>query len=95
MSVNTAKLSKTEDSQVRKISLTKLERGGAEPKKGSVIGWECTSPHRGHPYVVRLNKGVALRTSPIREVREQGRLIIIQTLNSVYQVEYLDEPAQA
>ncbi len=84
------KLRDTEETPARKIALTKVDEIFALPKKGSVIGWEYASPDRGCPYLVYLHKEAVIRTSPVQEVREIERGVIIKTLNSVYCVEYLD-----
>ena len=84
-------LTRTEQGARQKISLTKIENVGREPQKGSVIGWECAPPQQGYPYMVQLHQGAVLRTSPIQQVREGSGVVIIRTMNSVYQVAYLEE----
>jgi len=83
-------LTRTDQGVRRKISLTKIENVGG-PQKGSVIGWECAPPQQGYPYMVQLHQGAVLRTSPIQHVREGSEVVIIRTMNSVYQVAYLEE----
>ncbi len=90
IAIKQGQLAKTEEGTRRKISLTKLETVGREPRRGSVIGWECAFPQRGHPYLVQLHRGAILRTSPVQEIRKGREILIIKTMNSVYQVEYLD-----
>ena len=82
-------LERTEEISAWKISLTKLETMGMEPKKGTVIGWAAHAPKKGHPYIVHLNQNTALKTSPVKDVRKTGNGFIIKTFNSVYQVQYI------
>ncbi len=84
------KLGETQEIPGWKISLSKIGDGHGHAKKGSVIGWEYASPEKGYPYLVYLHNGAVFRTSPIQEVREIEKGVIIKTLNSVYYVEYLD-----
>lgn len=81
----------TEEIPTRKISLTKLGSEDAEPKKGGVIGWEYAPPRIGRPYLIYLYEGMVLRTSAVQDVQKANKAFIVRTLNSVYQLEYLEE----
>ena len=83
-------LSQTQEILAWKISLSKIGSAEEGPKKGSVIGWEYASPEKGYPYLVYLHDGAVFKSSPVQELREIEKGVIIKTLNSVYYVEYLD-----
>jgi hypothetical protein len=82
---------RTEETSSRKISVTRLHNGDVEPRRGSLIGWESTCPRKGDPYLIYLHEGMLLKTSPVQEVNDNGDTLILKTVNSVYQVEYIQE----
>ena len=84
-------LEKTEEISAWKISLTKLEAMGMELRKGSLIGWVAHEPEEGRPYIVLLDKITGLKTSPVQEVEKVDNGFIIRTVNSIYQVEYIQK----
>ena len=81
----------TEETSARKISVTRLMNGDLEPRRGSLIGWESACPRKGDPYLIYLHEGMLLKTSPVQEVSDNGDTLILKTVNSVYQVEYIQE----
>ena len=90
MSSTRTKLGQTQEILAWKISLSKIGSAEEGPKKGSVIGWEYASPEKGYPYLVYLHDGLVFRSSPVQELREIEKGVIIKTLNSTYYVHYLD-----
>jgi hypothetical protein len=72
----------------RRISLTRVESVGQEPK-GAVVGWEYSPPAKGERYAVYLGRGRVLRTSVVEEVRQNMGSLLIKTANSIYKVQYL------
>lgn len=72
----------------RRISLTRVESVGQDPK-GVVVGWEYAPPRKGERYAVYLGKGRVLRTSVVEDVRENMGSLLIKTANSIYKVQYL------
>ena len=90
MSGTRFKSGQTQEILAWKISLSKIGDEERGPKKGSVIGWEYASPEKGYPYLIYLHDGAVFRSSPVQELREIEKGVIIKTLNSVYYVEYLD-----
>jgi hypothetical protein len=89
MEVAIVKDARTKEIVSRKISLSRVENEAAEPK-GSLVGWEYSTPKQGERYTVYLGKGRILRTSPVKEIRESDSVIWVTTSNSLYRVEYLD-----
>jgi hypothetical protein len=73
----------------RRISLTRVESVGQDPK-GVVVGWEYSPPRKGERYAVYLGKGRVLRTSVVEDVRENMGSLLIKTANSIYKVQYLN-----
>jgi hypothetical protein len=82
-------LESTAEMAAWKISLTKLEAMGMEPRKGSLIGWAAQEPEEGQPYIVLLDKSSGLKTSPVQEVEKIDNGFIIRTKNSIYQIEHI------
>lgn len=91
MATNSGSLAKTVEIRTKKISLTKIGNVNKEKKRGGVIGWECAPPQRGHPYSLYLYEGMVLKTSRVRDVQKTNDGVIVKTVNSVYQVIYLND----
>ena len=86
------KLLRTDLTRPRQISIiTKLKTVTKGATKGSVIAWECDSPKKGCHYIAFLLDGMLLKTSLVQDLRETENGLIIETQNSVYQIEYLTE----
>jgi hypothetical protein len=66
-----------------------MEKEGENAQRRSLVGWEYAAPEKGYPYLVYLNNRAVFQTTPIQEVKTADNGVIIQTLNSVYRVEYL------
>jgi len=81
-------MSKTVEILTRRISLSRIDSVGKDPK-GAVVGWEHAPPQKGERYTVYLGKGRVLRTSPVEDVRENLETLLVRTANSIYRVEYL------
>ena len=73
---------------MRKLSCKKIKREGMG-KKEELIGWEHEAPQRGKSYIIYLENGKMLKTSPVEDVIENFHAIIVKTTNSIYQVKYL------
>jgi hypothetical protein len=89
MAIDDLDLTKTEESPLKKISVTKLGNMSQDTKKGGFIAWEYAPPLRGQRYKILIYEGVVLRTSLVRDVKETDGGLIVETLNSVYRVRYL------
>jgi len=79
----------TEEISYRKISLKRIKNFKIE-ERGGVIGWEATPPQTGERYAVYLGEGNVLKTSPVAEVKPNGNVLMVKTMNSIYRVEYLE-----
>jgi hypothetical protein len=79
---------RTKEIRARRISLARLE-GGPDKLSDPIGGWEYSPPEVGERYLVYLGKGRLLRTSPVQRIRESGGFTWIETLNSVYRIQYL------
>jgi hypothetical protein len=93
-SAGVERLTATEVTTLRKISLKKVWHAGKQWKGGGVIGWESAPPEKGSPYQLRLEGGMVLETSPVQAVEKTSNAWIIRTLNSVYQLIELEEMPQ-
>jgi hypothetical protein len=93
-SAGVERLTATEVTALRKISLKKVWHAGKQWKGGGVIGWESAPPEKGSPYQLRLEGGMVLETSPVQAVEKTSNAWIIRTLNSVYQLIELEEIPQ-
>jgi hypothetical protein len=72
-----------------RIALIRVNGAELEPGKDNYWGWEYLPPKVGRPYVLLLDGGKLIKTTVIQKVITfQGRLVI-RTMNSFYQVEYL------
>lgn len=80
-------LSQTHKELGRKVTLIRVENTG-EAREDTLVGWELAPPHSGTPYMVYLGAERALKTTDVRDVRESNGAVMIQTLNSVYRIEY-------
>jgi hypothetical protein len=90
MAILDVDLTKTEETLLKKISVTKLGNVSKE-KKGELVGWEYAPPQRGQPFKFFIYEGVVLKTSPVQDVKETNGGLIVKTYNSAYQVKYLKD----
>jgi hypothetical protein len=84
------KFKKSTKIPTRKVSLTKLDNMDSGQKRGEIIGWETSLPQKGAPYQVWLHKGLVLTTSPVQHIKQSDDVLIIRTLNSIYQVQSVE-----
>jgi hypothetical protein len=73
----------------RKVSLSKIYGMGMD-RSGPLIGWECAPPKRNERYGIFLRKRKTLRTSPVEEITETHDALVIKTVNSLYEIKYLE-----
>ncbi|MEJ5376571.1 MAG: hypothetical protein WHX93_08330 [bacterium] len=74
----------------RRIRLTRLGGGKGETHR-IIEGWENEEPRVGKSYLIFQEGGRVLRTSPLTRISGA----FVQTRNSLYQIEILDDPQAA
>jgi len=83
------RITQTQEIPAWKVSLTRMRGEGKGTKGKKLLGWEYASPQQGYPYLVYLRNHAVFQTSAVQELRETEDGVIIETINSVYHIEYL------
>jgi hypothetical protein len=81
-------LTNTELKIPRRISLTRIQ-GFKNENNGVVVGWEHDCPQKGESYTIYLDGGKVLKTSAVVSMSENPGVLELETVNSIYHVEYL------
>jgi len=82
-------LTSTQEGLAPKVSLTRVNGTDAGSGKRNFVGWEYCPPQVGHSYMVFLNDDGLIKTSQVQKVITVHGRLVIKTLNSFYNVEYL------
>jgi hypothetical protein len=84
-------LAKTDEIFSNKVSVVELN-GRRRKTIGRITGLEYAPPRRGVPYsIYNMGSKRVFQTSPVKDIRETYTTTLIKTVNTIYQIKYLDE----
>jgi hypothetical protein len=79
----------TDEVQTRRMSLTRIE-SLRKDHRDAVNGWEYAVPAKEERDINHLAKKRALRTSAVEDIKILPQGVMIETMNSIYRIEYLE-----